>query len=357
VSGVIVDCDVHCSVPTRDELGPFLTEYWRDHLTSSQFKTPVSVRCAYPEWLEMLAAPREATALEALREGPLSRSTAAILHCYLGVESLTHPYFGPALAAGLNSWLADEWLGRDDRLLGSAYVAPQHVDAAVAEIERIGGDRRFVQVVLPARAQGYGNQRFWPILEAAAERELVVAIAYGGAGGVPPNPITWLGSFFETYVTAPLAFQSHLASLIMSGIFERCPGLRVTFVESGWTWLPGFCWRLDEEWKAFQREGPWVKEPPAEYVSRHFRFTTHPYDPPETGEQFERLLEHFDFPGVLLFGSDHPHDYADLETGELLSLLPADRCAAILGGNAIDWYRLHDRLPEHGAVAAAPAGA
>ena len=65
-------------------------------------------------------------------------------------------------------------------------------------------------------------------------------------------------------------------SLVMSGIFQRCPDLKIVIAESGLTWVPSLMWRMDQEWKACRREVPWVQEPPSAYVRRHFRFTTAP---------------------------------------------------------------------------------
>jgi len=162
----------------------------------------------------------------------MSSSTAsqAILNCWYGVDSFTHPYFGPAFATALNRWLEEEWLAKDERLRAYASVTPQHIPAAVAEIERIAGDRRFVGVLVPARAPAtYGSQRYWPIWEAAAEHGLAVGITFGGGGGSPPTPVGWLGSYWEEYAVATLPFHGHVASFALSGLFEppsRPPGRR-----------------------------------------------------------------------------------------------------------------------------------
>ncbi len=277
----LIDCDVHCAVPSMSALLPYLPDYWRDFVVSSGIGEPTAVKVTYPPRVPSLATPGADLTLELLQQRVLTRAEMAILNCYFGVESYTHPYFGPAVATAVNRWLQEHWLDRDERLRASAVVTPQHPSAAADEIERVAADGRFVQVLLPAWATaGYGAEHYLPIWDAVAQTGLRVAIAYGGGTGTPPTPMGWPASLFETYVTATLAFQSHITSLVFGGVFERHPDLRVVMLESGWTWLPALLWRLDDNWRAFQREVPWVRSPASAYVRRHFRFTTSPCDRP-----------------------------------------------------------------------------
>jgi predicted TIM-barrel fold metal-dependent hydrolase len=219
---------------------------------------------------------------------------------------------------------------------------PQYTEIAVAEIERAAKDDRFVQVMLPARSQaGYGNQRYWPILRAAAANGLAVAITFGGSTGTPPTPVNWLSSYYEEYNTAPLNFQSHIMSLVMSGIFQELPELKVVVAEGGWTWLPPFMWRMDQEWKAFQREVPWVKAPPSEYVRRHFRFTTQPFDAPDKPEHIDQVLEQIGSDGMLMFSTDYPHRYKH-GNAELLARLRPEQVEQVRWRNAAECYGLGD---------------
>jgi predicted TIM-barrel fold metal-dependent hydrolase len=337
----LIDCDVHCR-PTITELAPYLPEIWREFLAlNSRVLQPLGA--TYPDWNPSTRTPATELTLERLRSEVLEEASLAILYCYYAVESFTHPYLGAAVAAAVNSWMREQWLERDDRLRGSIVVTPQYPELAVAEIERWADDRRFVQVLLPARAQaGYGNQRYWPILKAAAEHGLVVAITFGGGTGTPPTPVNWLSCYYEEYNTAPLNFQGHVMSLVMSGIFPELNDLKVVVAEGGWTWLPPFMWRMDQEWKAFQREVPWVKSPPSEYVRRHFRFTTQPFDAPPSAEQIDELLEQIGSDEMLLYASDHPHRYLH-GNSELIARLSPEQAERVRWRNATECYGLAGR--------------
>jgi predicted TIM-barrel fold metal-dependent hydrolase len=346
-----IDCDVHCGMPSFEVMSRYIPDHWEEYLrVLMHYREPSAVDATYPSWPEMFSRKAGDVDLEEVRREVLSRSDAAILHCYYGVESLQHPYLAPTFANAINRWLAEEWLDQDERLLAAAVVAPQFAPSAVEEIERIAEDRRFCEILVPARAaEPYGSQRFWPIWEAAAEHDLVVAITYGGVSISPPTTVNWVSSFFEEYTVATLAFQSHLSSLVFCGVFERYPNLKFTISESGWTWLPAFLWRLDSGWKMSQIEVPWMREKPSTLVRRHFRFTTQPVDEPRTPEELDQILGQLESDELLMYGSDFPHSYPQ-SLDELLGRLPAERAEQVRWASAWSWYGLESRLG-----AAAPA--
>jgi predicted TIM-barrel fold metal-dependent hydrolase len=70
-------------------------------------------------------------------------------------------------------------------------------------------------------------------------------------------------------------------------------------------------WRFDKDWKGVWREVPWVKEPPSEYVRRHFRATTAPAHLPDDPAAADQLLEMLGGAGMLAYASDFPHEHGD----------------------------------------------
>jgi predicted TIM-barrel fold metal-dependent hydrolase len=340
---VRVDADVHCFPGSSDALRPYLPEYWQDYVDLAHF-TPKAVNLVYPRWLPMLGN-RGPDSVERLQEEVLRSVDRAILNCYWAVESISHPDLSIAAASAVNRWLHAEWLDRDDRLLASAVINPEYVPEAVAEIERVAEDPRFVQVLVPARsAVGYGHRRFWPIWEALAEHRLVLGITFGGVTGVAPTSSNWLGTYYEDYSAATLAYQCQIISLIMQGVLAKIPELRVSVIESGWTWAPAWMWRMDQWWKSLHREVPWVTSPPSTYVRRHFRFTTQPCDAPLASAQLRHAYEQLGGAAMLMYASDYPH--SDGRSPEdVLASLPADAHEAVSGANAVEWYGLEQRVP------------
>jgi predicted TIM-barrel fold metal-dependent hydrolase len=346
-----IDADVHCAVPSVEALCEYLDEHWAEFVTLYG-REPRGVGVTYPQWLPMLATVGEDLTLDGVREAVLTQARAAILTCYYAVESFTHPYLGPAIARAVNRWVAREWLDREPRLLAQATITPQHLDEALEEIDRIGADDRFVGVLLPSRSpDAYGKRRYWPILEALAERRLTLTINVGGAAGTPNTPVNWLGSFFGDHAAATLPFQAQVMSLTFSGVFKRYPDLTVVLAESGWTWLPPVMWRMDQEWKAARREVPWLEEPPSSYVRRHFRLTTQPTDAPADLSQLDDVYDQLGSDQMLLYASDHPHQQGTGQAALLDRLTPNQR-RAVEHDNAFACFDLGRR--GIGLEAAAP---
>ena len=134
------------------------------------------------------------------------------------------------ICAAVNDWLLDRWLEPDTtgRFLGTIRVNPEDARGAVAEIERLAGHPKMVQVGVPLQSrEPYGKPMFEPIWEAAAAHGLPVAVHINGGNGVDHAP-TFAGHAY-TYpgyaAFMPLNSFVHLATLIIEGMFGRHPGL------------------------------------------------------------------------------------------------------------------------------------
>ncbi|HET6503762.1 MAG TPA: amidohydrolase family protein [Amycolatopsis sp.] len=349
IAGKITDTDVHCAPASIETLFPFLDGYWRSYVTDANLKLSPTFGGAYPPGAPTSAKPEARAAgtfppdnVEALRKQLFDTAgpSRAILNCTTSFDVSRNPYYETALTRAVNDWLRTEWLDRDDRLRASMVVPTTDVDAAVAEIERLGPDRRFVQVLLPVRGQDvrFGNKRFHPLLAAAARHDLVVGLHAWGKVASSPSPTGFLHTYLEDYLSNTQIVQAHVVSLIVEGVFIRFPALKICLAECGFSWLPSLLWRLDKEWRAVWREVPWLKEPPETYLYRHFRATTEPAHLPPGDEQLSQLLEMMRIPEFVMYASDYPHDHGDA-AGRLLAALGEEDRARVLSGNAADFYR------------------
>ena len=111
----------------------------------------------------------------------------------------------------------------------------------------------------------------------------------------------------EDYVAQAQAFQTQLTSLIVEGVFARHPNLKVVMLESGFTWLPSFLWRLHKFWRGARMETPWVDRAPLEIVRSNIRFSLQPVDAPPDPETLKRLFDHMQSDELILFSTDYPH--------------------------------------------------
>jgi predicted TIM-barrel fold metal-dependent hydrolase len=354
-SAFVIDADVHTVVPSVGVLFPYLTDFWKEYTTQSDFKgaredpypknAPTTIR---PDARRTdgiapgskLAVVQEQSLAGALWAGWQVRY--AILNNTYSLESIHNPDAAAALAGAVNDWHIAEWLEKDDRLRASIIVPSQQPEMAAREIDRVGDHPGFVQVTLPVHSlDPYGNRRFYPLYEAAVRHDLAIGLQYGGAPGSPPSAAGWPSTYMEEQVDMAQLFQSQLISMIVEGVFDRFPTLRVAVIEGGFTWLPSLMWRFDKEWKGLRREVPWVRRPPSDYIREHVRFTTQPLDAPPDITQFLHILDQIGSDDLLMFSTDYPHWHFDTpEEAFPFGALPEGMVRKIMFENARAFYRL-----------------
>ena len=344
----VIDADLNVVVPSHATLLPYLPEYWQEQIAQTGFKGAQDT--SYPAAAETSARPDAKPAqgpagsdLALLRQQALDpwNTQVGILTCAYAVESIHNPDGAAAMASAVNDWLIAEWLDREPRLRASIVVPSQQPAMAAREIDRVGGHPGFVQVYLPVRAEApYGNRRYLPLVEAAVRHDLALGIGFGGAPPTPPTPSGWPSYYLEEWAGMASIFQSQLMNLIFEGVFDRFPALRVVLIESGFTWLPALLWRWDKEWKGLRQQTPWVNRPPSEYVHKHVRLTTQPWDAPPTEAQFLQIIDQLGSDELLLFSTDYPHwQYDTPEEALPPSGLPEGLINKIMRDNAHSFYR------------------
>ncbi len=246
--------------------------------------------------------------------------------------------FASAMAAAYNDYQVEEWLSKDERLLGSIHVAPQAPQAAAREIDRMGSHPQMVQVMLPVggASRAYGDPFFFPIFEAAERNGLIVAthhtVYVQGAFG--------MGRYYiERHMLIPQATMAEITSLVCSGVFDRFPDLRFACLEGGFTWLPHLLWRMDREYKSLSQEIPWVKKLPSHHIVRdgRLKLSTQPLED-LNADEWEKVVELIGSDEVLMFATDYPHFDFDSPVRSLPGKLSGELKRKILHDNAQSLY-------------------
>jgi hypothetical protein len=344
----VIDCDLHNIVPGHQALLPYLSDHWRDYVTQTSFKGPVDT--FYPPNAPTSAIPGSkpesgppGSSLALLREQALDpwQTEIGILNCAYDVTSVHNPDGALAMARAANDWQITEWLEKEPRLRASLVVPAQLPAMAAEEIDRLGDHPGFVQVALPvASRELYGSRNYYPLFDAIARHDLVVGLHAGGAPGNPPTASGWQSYYIEEYVGVSQVFQSQILNMIVEGLFDRYPTLRVALIEGGFTWMPSLMWRMDKEWKGLRREVPWNRMLPSEYVRKHMRLTLQPLDAPPTTEQMHQIIEQMGSDELLMFSTDYPHLHFDTPEEAVPADLPDALRQKIMADNARAFYRL-----------------
>jgi uncharacterized protein len=329
------DCDVHVAPASYETLFPYLSDYWRQYITEAGIRL-TDVAHAYPRGIATPAP----SSYEQLSEHVLEKAgpRLVVLNCLTGFETHRNAYLAAAVASAINDWMREEFLARDERLRASLVVSTVAPDDAVSEIERVGEEKQFVQVLLPVRSDlPWGQKNNHAMFAAACAAGLQIGLHAWGRAGKAATPSGFTTTYLEDYVGNQPIAQAQVLSFVSEGVFERFPGLRVVVIECGFAWLAPLLWRFDKDWKGVWREVPWVKRRPSEYVREHFRFTTAPSHLPTEPVALDQMLEMMDGPGMLVYASDYPHQHGD-GSAALLERLTEEQRRGVLWATAAELY-------------------
>jgi aminocarboxymuconate-semialdehyde decarboxylase len=227
-----------------------------------------------------------------------------------------------------NDALAALVRARPERVAALGGVPLQEPELAASELERLMARGELVGVEVAASVRGayLGDdrfERFW----AAAERTGALVFVHPTTRGfdVPAlgDYYLWnsVGNPFETTIAA--------AHLVMAGVFERHPRLRMVLAHGGGALL-ALRGRLRHAHTFQPQARARLAESPEESI-RRFCFDTVTHD-----TELLRALIAFAGPERVLLGSDYPFDMGDpAAVGTVRGLdLPPEAEAAILAGNA-----------------------
>ena len=233
------------------------------------------------------------------------------------------------LARQINDAFARVVRAKKGRFTSLATLPLNDPAASVVEFRRATDQLGMPGAMLFSNVNGTGldQAEFWPIYEAANDRDAVLMIHPTYPLGVEAMREYWLmplnGFLFDTTLAA--------SKLVFSGVVKRYPRIRWVLGHLGGT-IPYLAERLDRGWRAFKECRANIDEPPTVYLKRHFW-----YDTVNFAEGPLKLAIEFAGADHILAGSDYPHMIGSIPLMlKAINGLPisADAKAGILGGNA-----------------------
>src|SRR5579883_3491778 len=257
--------------------------------------------------------------------GPLQTQDAALRH---------------AFHLAYNDWLADFCSTDPKRLLGVAYIPCETVEGAVAEVRRTARKGLASALIPRFPPSGEWFEPQWEALwNTLVEVGWPAALHVGGRGREAGMPKTDAAGFMSDLLMSKFAMGEATAILVLSGVLERHPELRVISVEGQIGWLSFAHYYLDHLWERHRYwTGSKLKEPPSYYFRRQV-YATFMEDPVGLRE-----CRHI---GVdrIMWSSDYPHSETTWPrskelTADWFKELEAGDRRAICADNARRLYHL-----------------
>ena len=189
-----------------------------------------------PEWVQFLDR---------------SNLAKAVLYPTMGLAhgQIIEPRWAAAYAKTYNNWLYEKYMRHSPRLCGVAILPVQDVDAAVAELHRTVVELGMVGGMLPSNPTGVRRhlsaREFWPIYAEAERLDCVIAFHGGAYRDLGFNTFT---NFSATRALGhPWALAITATGLIVDGVLDAYPKLRIGLMEGGASWISLVVDRLERE--------------------------------------------------------------------------------------------------------------
>lgn len=225
----------------------------------------------------------------------------------IGVRVLSAPPFafpvaGPATGYvdAFNAALAEVVAGSGGGLVGLGLVSLDDAGTATAQLEGLGARPGIAGVAIPPLLGGASLDRggLRHVLATAARLDLSVLVHPMQL----PRP-EWGSYYLANLVGNPVETATAVAALLLGGVKEELPDLRICFVHGGGC-APGLLGRWDHGWRTRADVRRSSTRPPGDTV-RELWFDTVTHDGDLLGLLAGRVGK-----DALVCGSDHPFDMA-----------------------------------------------
>jgi predicted TIM-barrel fold metal-dependent hydrolase len=239
----------------------------------------------------------------------------------------------------------DAYCSTDADRLKATILAPGADPAWASEEIRRLGKKSWVAAVTPLLPEGLpvDDPDLEPIWQAMQEHDLPILhhSFFYEPPYFPGYRDVWGNMVVARTAAHPWGAQRLLAYLLLSGLFDRYPSLRVGFAETGAGWLPFWVHRLRMQAQYLRGSVPELRCDPVEYVQSGRVFAGIEF---YEGEAIARTVIDTLGDGVLMYQSDFPHPQCAYPSSpdEILAWqgIGTTAMAKLLNGNAERFLRI-----------------
>ena len=245
------------------------------------------------------------------------------------------PHLVMAVCQAYNNWLHDFCQYSPDQLKFAAMIPLHDVNLACKELVRCVNDLGAVgSFIRPNLLNGrYWHSNYWDPLYSLHEDLNVAWCFHEGTGADFSYMNTLYGEnrYYRHVASHWIEMQQALIAMIIGGVFEFHPKLRVGFLESQNSWAPGLLTRIEWDYPNYREtHAPYLSLTPKEYFRRNCWAAVEGSEPEIEATAgligADRMCISTDYPH---FDSNFPN-----VSNNLLANVPREMAAEILYGGA-----------------------
>lgn len=245
------------------------------------------------------------------------------------------PHLSLALTQAYNNWIHDFCQHSPERMKFAAMLPLQDVNLACQELTRcvqeFGAVASFIR---PNLINGhYWHSNYWEPLYSLHEELNVAWCFHEGTGAWNSHMNTLYGEnrFYRHVASHWIEMQQALIAMIIGGVFEFHPSLRVGYLESQNSWVPGILSRIEWDYANYRdSHAAYLSLTPKEYFERNCWAAVEGSEP-EIASTAELMGA-----DRMCISTDYPHfdsNFPNVSTN-LLNNVPREVAAAIFMGGA-----------------------
>lgn len=238
-----------------------------------------------------------------------------------------------------NNFIASVVEKHPDRFIGMGTVPLQDVTAAVEEMKRATEDLGLKAIEIGTNVNGLNldDESLFPFFEAAAESGTPLFVHPWAVLG--RERLTKFNSMYTVGMPSETALAA--ASIIMSGMLDKLPDLKVCFAHGGGS-LPYILPRMDKGWEVWPETRSTI-HPPSHYAKQLY-YDSLVYD----SSNLKFMLERFGADRIIA-GSDYPFLLREIPVGNVIdesSDISAKDAELMLGKNALEFLGIKEVVSE-----------
>ncbi len=195
---------------------------------------------------------------------------AELIYASVGMGICMHrdAEFKDACMQAYNRWLAGMCSEAPERIFGLAQTAVLSVDSAIADFSR-AKEMGFVGMMMPGDPihEDFDHPDYDALWECAVDLQLPICfhILTSRAGSIDAKP---RGHALNNFLGIIRAVQDVVGMMVLGGVFERHPDLKLVVAESDVGWLPHYMYRMDHAARINAEDGilKGLSKLPSQYI-------------------------------------------------------------------------------------------